>query len=323
MCARAAPTSGANGRCGSAHRHAPDDSSPACRRLRLRVRAALGNFSVPICSAAAGDHDGQPDIRAVSRSRDWPFGSTLALLVIAVTTVLAGDPGVDPGPRAEVGGPWRVNSGARAIACWAPARLVYAFLYAPILVLMCARSTDRAARPRGAGSRPSGYRELFDSQDLLDSLKNTVFVATVVHSDSAALAMGLERTVSAFSIGGVPARRRARHRPGDRVAVLLHADRRATGCGQVIAAHVVFDMIFVAIVRTRLGFIRPIDRGGGAAWAPVAGPRSSGSRCPAPGIAAGASVAFTLSLPNEFIIAFFTSGPTCSRGPCTRGSGSA
>jgi spermidine/putrescine transport system permease protein len=76
-------------------------------------------------------------------------------------------------------------------------------------------------------------------------------------------------------------------------------------------SHVVFDMIFVAaIVRTRLGYFdRSVEEA-----AQDLGANRVGTflrvTLPliAPGIVAGALVAFTLSF-DEFIIAFFTSGP--------------
>ena len=85
------------------------------------------------------------------------------------------------------------------------------------------------------------------------------------------------------------------------------------GLHSVLLAHVVFGMAFVAaVVRTRLSHTdtsleeaspRPRRLTGVAP--------SSGSRCPtlAPGIVAGALLAFTLSV-DEFVIAFFTTGPT-------------
>jgi spermidine/putrescine transport system permease protein len=79
-----------------------------------------------------------------------------------------------------------------------------------------------------------------------------------------------------------------------------------------VVAHVVFDMIFVAaIVRTRLGYFDArIEE---AAQDLYAGPVRTFLRVTlpmiAPGILAAALVAFTLSF-DEFVIAFFNSGPT-------------
>ena len=66
---------------------------------------SLGNFVVPdLLGGGKAIMVGNLIQSQFFQARDWPFGATLALLVIAVTTVLLGDPGVDPGPRAEVGG---------------------------------------------------------------------------------------------------------------------------------------------------------------------------------------------------------------------------
>jgi spermidine/putrescine transport system permease protein len=84
------------------------------------------------------------------------------------------------------------------------------------------------------------------------------------------------------------------------------------GLGTIVLAHVVFDMIFVAaIVRTRLGYFDArIEE---AAQDLYAGPVRTFLKVTlpvvAPGILAGALVAFTLSV-DEFVIAFFNSGPT-------------
>jgi spermidine/putrescine transport system permease protein len=77
--------------------------------------------------------------------------------------------------------------------------LVYAFLYAPILVLMVLSFNAPGSTSTWGGLSTQWYRELLDSQDLLDALKNTVVVAAVVTAISVARAtlraLGLERTV--------------------------------------------------------------------------------------------------------------------------------
>ncbi len=89
------------------------------------------------------------------------------------------------------------------------------------------------------------------------------------------------------------------------------------GLHTIVLAHVVFDMIFVAaIVRTRLGYFdRSIEE---AAQDLGASRKATFFRVTlpliAPGIVAGGLVAFTLSF-DEFIIAFFNSGPTAATFP--------
>ena len=195
--------------------------------------------------------------------------------------------------------------------------VVYAFLYAPILVLMVLSFNGSGSTSTWGGFSTQWYQELLDSQDLLDALKNTVFVATVVTAISVVLgtllALGLERTVRSSLLDSVvflPA-----VAPDIVLAIGLLSFFTLVGVSlglrTIIAAHVVFDMIFVAaIVRTRLGYFdhsieeaaQDLGANRTATFVRVTLPLI------APGIAAGALVAFTLSF-DEFIIAFFTSGP--------------
>ncbi len=136
---------------------------------------SLGNFIVPdLLGGGKSIMVGNLIQSQFFQARDWPFGATLALCVIAITMVLLVDPGVDPRPGAEAGGPWRVRPGGRATASWAPGSiLVYAFLYAPILVLIVLSFNGSGSTSTWGGFSTQWYRELLDSQELIDALKNT------------------------------------------------------------------------------------------------------------------------------------------------------
>lgn len=196
--------------------------------------------------------------------------------------------------------------------------LVYAFLYLPIVVLV-ALSFNRSGSPTfWGGFSTEWYGELLRSQDLIDGLKNTLLVALAVTAISTVLgtllAIGLERTVRSPVLDSVlflPA-----VVPDIVLAIGLLSFFTLVGVSlglhTIIAAHVVFDMIFVAaIVRTRLGYFdRSVEEAAQdlgatkvATFFRVTFPLIL------PGIVAGALVAFTLSF-DEFIIAFFTSGAT-------------
>jgi spermidine/putrescine transport system permease protein len=201
--------------------------------------------------------------------------------------------------------------------------LVYAFLYVPILVLI-ALSFNETGRPsRWGGFSTQWYSELLRSPELIDSFKNTIVVALAVTAISTVLgtllAIGLERTVrsrvldSALFLPAVV--------PDIVLAIGLLSfftfANITLGLQTIIAAHVVFDMIFVAaIVRTRLGYFdRSVEEASqdlgaskAATFFRVTFPLIM------PGIVAGALVAFTLSF-DEFIIAFFTTGPTSATFP--------
>jgi len=194
--------------------------------------------------------------------------------------------------------------------------VVYGFLYLPILVIV-GLSFNRVGQPtRWGGFSTQWYGELLRDTQLIDAFKNTLVVALVVTAISTVLgtllAIGLERTVrskvldSALFLPAVV--------PDIVLAIGLLSFFTLVGATlglrTIIAAHVVFDMIFVsAIVRTRLGhFDRSIEEAAQdlgatrlATYLRVTFPVIL------PGIVAGALVAFTISF-DEFIIAYFTSG---------------
>jgi spermidine/putrescine transport system permease protein len=193
-----------------------------------------------------------------------------------------------------------------------------AFLYVPILVLVGLSFNGSGLPTSWGGFSIRWYGELLRSRDLIDSFRTTLIVASAVTVISSVLgtllALGLERTVRSTLLDSVlflPA-----VVPDIVLAIGLLSfftlAKVPLGPHTVIASHVVFDMIFVAaIVRTRLGYF---DRSVEDAAQDLGADRLATFlrvTVPliAPGIVAGALVAFTLSF-DEFIIAFFTSGPT-------------
>lgn len=195
--------------------------------------------------------------------------------------------------------------------------LVYAFLYAPILVLVGLSFNASGLPTSWGGFSTRWYGELTHSGDLLSALRTSALIATMVTVISTAigtlLALGLERTVRSTLLDTVlflPA-----VVPDIVLAIgLLSFFSLASislGIGTVVLAHVVFDMVFVAaIVRARLGYLdRSIEE---AAQDLGAGRMATFFRVTVPtilpGVLAGALIAFTLSF-DEFIIAFFTAGP--------------
>jgi spermidine/putrescine transport system permease protein len=193
-----------------------------------------------------------------------------------------------------------------------------AFLYVPILVLVGLSFNGSGLPTSWGGFSTRWYGELLRSSDLIDSFRTTLIVASAVTVISSVLgtllALGLERTVRSTLLDSVlflPA-----VVPDIVLAIGLLSfftlAKVSLGLHTVIASHVVFDMIFVAaIVRTRLGYF---DRSVEDAAQDLGADRIATFlrvTVPliAPGIVAGALVAFTLSF-DEFIIAFFTSGPT-------------
>lgn len=196
--------------------------------------------------------------------------------------------------------------------------VVLAFLYLPIAVLVVLSFNDLGLPTAWGGFSTRWYRAVLDDAPLLDALRNTLVVAVAVTALATPigtlLAVGLQRTVRSRSLDTVlflPA-----VIPDIVLAIGLltffNALRVTLGLTTIVLAHLVFDVVFVAsIVRTRLAYFdRSIEE---AAADLYAGPVTTFLRVTlpaiAPGIVAGAIVAFTLSV-DEFVIAFFTSGPS-------------
>ena len=196
--------------------------------------------------------------------------------------------------------------------------LVYLFLYVPILVLVVLSFNASGLPTAWGGFSTTWYGELVRSEDLLNSLRTSFIIALTVTGISTVvgtmLALGLERTVRSTFLDTVvflPA-----VVPDIVLAIGLLSfftlARITLGTQTVVMAHVVFEMVFVAaIVRTRLSYFdRSIEE---AAQDLGASRVATFFRVTVPvilpGVIAGALIAFTLSF-DEFIIAFFTAGPT-------------
>ncbi len=196
-------------------------------------------------------------------------------------------------------------------------RLVYAFLYIPILVLMVL-SLNRAGLPTAwTGFSLKWYGVLAESPAIVSAVRNTLVVAvsaTVISSIlGTLLAMGAERmnrssTLDALLFAPMII-------PDIVLAIALLSFftllNFTLGLHSIILSHVVFNIAFVcAIVRTRL---RNFDHSIIEASEDLGAGRFTTFRritLPVifPGVLAGALLAFTLSI-DEFIIAFFTAGP--------------
>lgn len=195
--------------------------------------------------------------------------------------------------------------------------LVYLFLYGPIAVLVVL-SFNRAGLPTvWTGFSTEWYGKLLTNEAILASAANTLIVALASTAISTAigtlLAVGLERLRPSAALDGlvfVPM-----IIPDIVLAIALLSFYTlldvTLGLHSIILSHTVFNIAFVcAVVRARLKNFdssiveASIDLGAGEVRTffrivlPVI----------APGVLAGALLAFTLSV-DEFIIAYFTAGP--------------
>jgi len=195
--------------------------------------------------------------------------------------------------------------------------LVYLFLYGPIAVLVVL-SFNRAGLPTAwTGFSTEWYGKLLANKAILAAVRNTLIVALASTAISTAigtlLAVGLERLRPSAVLDGlvfVPM-----IIPDIVLAIALLSFYTlldvTLGLHSIILSHTVFNIAFVcAVVRARLKNFdssiveASIDLGAGEIRTffrivlPVI----------APGVLAGALLAFTLSV-DEFIIAYFTAGP--------------
>lgn len=226
------------------------------------------------------------------------------------------------------------------------ALLVYLFLYAPIIVLIV--FSFNASRTNivfeGVVNRgPCGpfywYCELFQNRDVMEATRNTLIIAltsTIVATVIGTMAaLALQR----YEFRGKSISETALYFPivtpeivmGIGILVLFSAlfgwintalalaptQRLSMGLATVIVSHIAFSVPFVTlVVRARLhGFDNRVEE---AAMDLGANEFTTFWRITlpliAPGILAGAMLAFTLSL-DDFIITFFTTGPGATTLP--------
>ncbi|MDE0390158.1 MAG: ABC transporter permease [Rhodospirillales bacterium] len=198
----------------------------------------------------------------------------------------------------------------------AHAALVYFFLYGPIAVLVVLSFNESGLPTAWTGFSTRWYSALAGAADIHRAVLNTLIVAVSATAVATALgtllALGLERLKPRAWIDGlmfVPM-----IVPDIVLAIALLSFytllEMTLGLHSIVFSHIVFNIAFVAVVvRARLrNFDKSIveasiDLGAsevGTFWRitlPVI----------APGVIAGALIAFTLSI-DEFVIAFFTAG---------------
>lgn len=223
---------------------------------------------------------------------------------------------------------------------------VYLFLYIPIVVLVVFsfNSSKTNILFEGVVNRgPCGpfywYCQLFQNQDVLDATRNTLIIAitsTIIATIIGTMgALALQRynfrgrnfseTTMYFPIVtpeivmgiGILVMFSAAFGTINSALGLAPDQRLSMGLGTVIVSHIAFSVPFVILtVRARLhGFDNRVEEAamdlGANEWTTF---RRVTFPLIAPGVLAGAMLAFTLSL-DDFIITFFTTGPGATTLP--------
>lgn len=206
-----------------------------------------------------------------------------------------------------------------------PFWLTYVFLYLPILVVVILSFNDSESLFVWKGFSLRWYQELFADSAVMAGLRNTVIVATTATLLATVLGTLMAVGIHRYTKGGLV--RAFAVAPALLPDLLLGIGILSVfsllgltlGLHSVIMAHTVFAMAFVtAIVLARLAHLDPSLEEASRDLGATAGRTFFRVTLPqlAPGIVAGALLAFTLSL-DEFVIAFFTSAPTTPTLPIT------
>lgn len=210
------------------------------------------------------------------------------------------------------------------------AAALYAFLYAPIAVIVVFSFNAARHGVRWEGFTLDWYRQLLHDDAIRSAARNTLVLGLASTALSTVLG-----TLLAFGLGRGPFRGQVAVQRLLQVPVFIPDVVMAAamllfyslvrqglgllelGLGTMILSHVTFQIPFVAlVVRARLAGLDPaleeaardLGADGWQAFRRVTLPLIL------PGIAAGALLAFTLSL-DDFVVSFFTSGPGSSTLP--------
>ena len=198
--------------------------------------------------------------------------------------------------------------------------LVFAFLFLPIVVLVVFSFNKARSGTDFTGFSTRWYHDLIHNHDALQAFRNTLKVAF-----SATIAATIIGTLAAFALS----RFRFRGRAGystlvfislvmpevvmgiSLLAFFVEFSHTRLGLTTVILSHITFCIAFVVVVvKARLAAFddRLIEAAADLGATPIQTFLRVVLPLAAPGIAAGAMLAFTISL-DDVVITFFTSGP--------------
>lgn len=196
--------------------------------------------------------------------------------------------------------------------------VIVLFLYAPILVLMTLSFNTSRSRARWGGFTLSRYTELFQNEDILLALKNTLLIAGL-----SALAATILGTMAAIALVNMGRRQRsmilgitnipmlnADIVTGTSLMLCFIAFRISLGFKTILIAHITFNLPYVILSvlpklkqSSQVSFEAAQDLGAG----PVRAFFSVVLPDIMPGVLSGFLLAFTMSL-DDFIITHFTRG---------------
>ena len=205
---------------------------------------------------------------------------------------------------------------------WVAGFFAYAFLYAPLVVVIVYSFNDSRLNAQWVGFTLDWYRKLFHNEEMLIAARNSLLIALIASAVS---------TVFGTMAGFALYRYRTRVLPvlvlapiaipeilmGVSLLIFFVLVGISLGMVSIILSHIAFCIGFVAIVvRARLqGMDESLTEAardlGASPWQTF---RLVTLPLIMPGVVAGALMAFTLSI-DDFVITFFTSGVGTSTLP--------
>lgn len=199
------------------------------------------------------------------------------------------------------------------------------FLYAPVAVLVVYSFNEARFGARWTGFTLDWYARLFDSAATADALRNTLIVSTVSTLCAAVLGTLLAVGLHLHRIRGRGLAELLIYLPvvvpdiiiGVATLAFFVAIGFPLGRASIILAHIAFQVSFVAlVVRSRLQDFPPsvLEAARDLGASRLQTLRYVLLPLLRPGIAAGALVAFALSV-DDFVVAWFTAGAGASTLP--------
>lgn len=203
------------------------------------------------------------------------------------------------------------------------AAAVFAFLYAPLLIVVAYSFNSSKLNAEWTGFTLDWYRQLAMDAPMLEAARNSLLVASV--SSGMATLLGTLAAFALYRMGRSPwlsalllaAVAIPEVLQGVSLLVFFVMLNLTLGLLSITLAHIAFCISFVAVVV--LARLQDMDESLiDAARDLGATPRQAFLRITlplaAPGVAAGALMAFTLSV-DDFVITFFTAGPGATTLP--------
>lgn len=198
----------------------------------------------------------------------------------------------------------------------AAAVAAYAFLYAPLVIVVIYSFNDSSMNAQWVGFTLKWYEKLFNNDQMLTAARNSLLIGLIASAVSTVLGTMAGYAMYRFRLRLLPAMVVApiaipEILTGVSLLLFFVMLNVTLGMLSIVLAHIAFCVGFVAIVvRARLAGLDEslIEAARDLGATPLQAFRLVTLPLITPGVIAGALMAFTLSI-DDFVITFFTAGP--------------